>query len=82
MTGGVHADDIIIGKVAGVADGDTITVLETTPNTKSDCMESIRPLDLLLKEKLARHRLALGHMAVLASVSAGMNINAVVYRMA
>ncbi len=30
----VHADDIIIGKVFGVADGDTITVLENNTQYK------------------------------------------------
>jgi 3-oxoacyl-[acyl-carrier-protein] synthase-3 len=38
-------------------------------------------LDLLLKEKLDGHRLASGDVAVFASVGAGMNINAMVYRM-
>jgi len=38
-------------------------------------------LDLLIKEKLAGHRLVSGDVAVFASVGAGMNINAMVYRM-
>ena len=38
-------------------------------------------LDLLLKGKLDDHRLASGDVAVFASVGAGMNINAMVYRM-
>ena len=38
-------------------------------------------LDLLLKEKLDGHRLVSGDVAVFASVGAGMNINAMVYRM-
>jgi 3-oxoacyl-[acyl-carrier-protein] synthase-3 len=38
-------------------------------------------LDLLLKEQLDGHRLRSGDVAVFASVGAGMNINAMVYRM-
>ncbi len=38
-------------------------------------------LDLLLKEKLGDHRIASGDVVVFASVGAGMNINAMVYRM-
>ena len=38
-------------------------------------------LDLLLKDKLDGHRLVPGDVAVFASVGAGMNINAMVYRM-
>ncbi|BBO68331.1 3-oxoacyl-ACP synthase [Desulfosarcina alkanivorans] len=38
-------------------------------------------LDLLLKERLEGHRLTSGDIAVFASVGAGMNINAMVYRM-
>ena len=38
-------------------------------------------LDLLMKEKLDGHRLSSGDVAVFASVGAGMNINAMVYRM-
>jgi len=38
-------------------------------------------LDLLLKGKLQDHALASGDNIVLTSVGAGMNINAVVYRM-
>ena len=38
-------------------------------------------LDLLLKEKLDDHRLTSGDVVVFASVGAGMNINAMVYRM-
>ncbi|MGA6926341.1 MAG: ketoacyl-ACP synthase III [Desulfosarcina sp.] len=38
-------------------------------------------LDLLLKGQLDGHRLASGDIAVLASVGAGMNTNAMVYRM-
>lgn len=38
-------------------------------------------LDLLLKKKLEDHRLMPGDVAVFASVGAGMNINAMVYRM-
>ena len=38
-------------------------------------------LDLLLNEKLEGHRLDSGDVAVFASVGAGMNINAMVYRM-
>ncbi len=38
-------------------------------------------LDLLLKGKLEDHALAAGDNIVLASVGAGMNINAVVYRL-
>ncbi len=38
-------------------------------------------LDLLLKEKIEGHELASGDVAVFASVGAGMNINAMVYRM-
>lgn len=39
-------------------------------------------LDLLLKGRLDGHRLAAGEVVVFASVGAGMNINAMVYRMA
>ena len=38
-------------------------------------------LDLLLKERLEGHRLVSGDVAVFASVGAGMNINAMVYRL-
>lgn len=38
-------------------------------------------LDLLLKEQLDGHRLSPGDIVVFASVGAGMNINAMVYRM-
>ena len=38
-------------------------------------------LDLLLKERLDGHRLESGDVAVFASVGAGMNINAMVYRL-
>ncbi len=38
-------------------------------------------LDLLLKAKLSGHRLSSGDVAIFASVGAGMNINAMVYRM-
>lgn len=38
-------------------------------------------LDLLLKERLEGHRLQSGDVAVFASVGAGMNINAMVYRL-
>jgi len=38
-------------------------------------------LDLLLKEKLDDHRLSSGDVVVFASVGAGMNVNAMVYRM-
>jgi 3-oxoacyl-[acyl-carrier-protein] synthase-3 len=38
-------------------------------------------LDLLLKDKLDDHRLTSGDVAVFASVGAGMNINAMAYRM-
>ena len=38
-------------------------------------------LDLLLKEKLDDHRVNAGDIVVFASVGAGMNINAMVYRM-
>jgi 3-oxoacyl-[acyl-carrier-protein] synthase-3 len=38
-------------------------------------------LDLLLKGKLQDHALAPGDNIVLTSVGAGMNINAVVYRL-
>ena len=38
-------------------------------------------LDLLLKERLDGHRLVSGDVAAFASVGAGMNINAMVYRM-
>ncbi|MBR9985243.1 MAG: ketoacyl-ACP synthase III, partial [Desulfosarcina sp.] len=38
-------------------------------------------LDLLLKDKLEGHRLDSGDVAVFVSVGAGMNINAMVYRM-
>jgi 3-oxoacyl-[acyl-carrier-protein] synthase III len=38
-------------------------------------------LDLLLKEQLDGHRLSSGDVLVFASVGAGMNINAMVYRM-
>jgi len=37
-------------------------------------------LDLILKEELPRHRISRGDTIVLASVGAGMNINAMVYR--
>ena len=38
-------------------------------------------LDLMLKEKLPPHRLKSGDIVVFASVGAGMNVNAMVYRM-
>ncbi len=38
-------------------------------------------LDLILKEKLDGHQLNSGDVAVFASVGAGMNVNAMVYRM-
>jgi 3-oxoacyl-[acyl-carrier-protein] synthase-3 len=38
-------------------------------------------LDLLLKDRLEGHRLMSGDIAVFASVGAGMNINAMVYRL-
>ena len=38
-------------------------------------------LDLLLKEQLIGHRLSSGDVVVFASVGAGMNINAMIYRM-
>lgn len=38
-------------------------------------------LDLILREKLDRHRLASGDQIVFASVGAGMNINSMIYRM-
>ena len=38
-------------------------------------------LDLILKEKLDDHQLNSGDVAVFASVGAGMNVNAMVYRM-
>lgn len=38
-------------------------------------------LDLILKEKLDDHQLNSGDIAVFASVGAGMNVNAMVYRM-
>lgn len=38
-------------------------------------------LDLLMREKLDGHRLSCGDVVVFASVGAGMNINAMVYRM-
>jgi len=38
-------------------------------------------LDLLLRKKLDDHRLSTGDIVVFASVGAGMNINAMVYRM-
>jgi len=38
-------------------------------------------LDLLMREKLDGHRLSCGDLVVFASVGAGMNINAMVYRM-
>ena len=38
-------------------------------------------LDLLLKDRLEGHRLMSGDVAVFASVGAGMNINAMVYRL-
>jgi 3-oxoacyl-[acyl-carrier-protein] synthase-3 len=38
-------------------------------------------LDLLLREQLEGHRLTAGDLVVFASVGAGMNINAMVYRM-
>jgi 3-oxoacyl-[acyl-carrier-protein] synthase-3 len=38
-------------------------------------------LDLLLKDKLDGHRLTPGDVVVFASVGAGMNINAMVYRL-
>jgi len=34
-----HANDVIIGKVVGVADGDTITVLENRTQHKSGYTE-------------------------------------------
>jgi len=38
-------------------------------------------LDLLLKEQLDDHRISSGDVVVFASVGAGMNINAMVYRL-
>jgi len=38
-------------------------------------------LDLLMKEKLEGHRLASGDVVVFTSIGAGMNINAMVYRL-
>ena len=38
-------------------------------------------LDLLLKKKLGKHKLKKGDIVVFASVGAGMNVNAMVYRM-
>ena len=38
-------------------------------------------LDLLVKNKLDNHSIQAGDVMVLASVGAGMNINAMVYRM-
>jgi 3-oxoacyl-[acyl-carrier-protein] synthase-3 len=37
-------------------------------------------LDLILKQKLEGHQIEIGDHVIFASVGAGMNINAVVYR--
>jgi len=39
-------------------------------------------LDLILKENLANHSIGSGDVLVFASVGAGMNINAFIYKMA
>ena len=38
-------------------------------------------LDLILKDKLNTHKINVGDTIILASVGAGMNINALIYKM-
>ena len=65
--------------VEPVAKGVMPMIIEWAGNSSVATIPTL--LDLLLKEKLAGHRLVSGDVAVFASVGAGMNINAMVYRM-
>ena len=65
--------------VERITDGVMPMIIDWAGNSSVATVPTL--LDLLLKEKLDGHRLASGDVAVFASVGAGMNINAMVYRM-
>ena len=65
--------------VEPVREGVMPMIIDWTGNSSVATIPTL--LDLLLKENLTGHRLDSGDVAVFASVGAGMNINAMVYRM-
>jgi 3-oxoacyl-[acyl-carrier-protein] synthase-3 len=78
-------DQAILKRLFKLCGADTIRedimpmIIQWTGNSSVATIPTL--LDLLLKERLDGHRLISGDVAVFASVGAGMNINAMVYRL-